>query len=533
MSAGKRNAGCQAAGPPAASRLYAFILFFVVAPALANELSVDRKTIQVDDVITITVSLDGSFANVDALNVPLQNLVIDGRPSVSSEYQWINGQSSRRKVLRYSAHPNVPGSAVVGPLTIHGADGQVETLAAITLQVLPDATSGSNDPVQIMRELIATDRDPMFIVAQADKTDVFEGEEVVVTWTLYNAATVQQYSLGDIPKLENFWTEELDIRAEQPQQVALGGVTAQKLTIRRAALFPLRSGTLSVGSMAINASLMKRVSRGDPFGLFEGVMVDVHRRSAPIKVVARPIPPGPPVIGVGTMNLTCRQPVQANGGPIAFDVSLSGRANLRAVRPPDWQSPVDGTAQIIDRGVRVFPVNYDAWMTRQWRYLIFPAQAGRFVIPPLFATLLMPTGERREIRCEARSLQVTTANKPPPRPSAAIPQLRERPNIASAVIAVVVAIVAALAFPRMRRRMRLRRDVQALLRESPAGTRAAVEAAVIARGLDPAALLREASDRGDAYRAFRSLIDAAERDRFETTQREIGHRVRDVLVALT
>jgi len=46
--------------------------------------------------------------------------------------------------------------------------------------------------VRILHELLATNRDPIFVVAEADKRSVFAGEQVIVTWTLYNAANVQQ-----------------------------------------------------------------------------------------------------------------------------------------------------------------------------------------------------------------------------------------------------------------------------------------------------------------------------------------------------
>ena len=500
---------------------------FIASAAFANELEVDKRTLQSDDTLTITVTLEGAFTGAEIPRLPVQNLVVDPQPSIG--FRWVVGES-RVKTLTYTARAVSPGNAVVGPLTLRSDDGQVETLAPITIQVLPDLSTTSNDPVQIMRDLIATNRDPIFIVAQADKSEVFEGEEVVVTWTLYNGASVQQYSLGNIPKLEDFWTEELDTRGEAPQTVALGEVVAQKLTIRRAALFPIRSGRLLVPSMAIHASLMKRMSSGDTFGLFEGVLVDVHRRSAPIAIAVKPVP-APPVAAVGNVNVQCRRVSQKDGGPVTFDVVLSGRANLRAMPPLAWKGPVDGTAQVIDQGIRVYPVSYDAWMTRTWRYVLFPNQAGQFVVPPLGATILTPEGERREIGCEERTLQVTVAENEESPASASRPQTRARRNYTPWAVAALIAMLALVAIPRIRNRWELRQIVRSLLRATPAETRAAVEVELVGRGFDPLALLHEPSDRGDAWRAFRSLVDAADRDRIETSEREIGHRVRDVVLA--
>ena len=71
----------------------------------ANELTVDRHTIRLDESVTIIVMLEEGFANLDNVNIPLRNLAMDGPPSVSSEFAWINDTSSRRKTFRYSAHP--------------------------------------------------------------------------------------------------------------------------------------------------------------------------------------------------------------------------------------------------------------------------------------------------------------------------------------------------------------------------------------------------------------------------------------------
>ena len=506
--------------------------FCFLLSAFGSELTVDKRTIQPDDAVTITLSLDGSFAKIESPNVPLQNLAFDGPPSVSSEFAWMNGESSRRKIFTYTAHANAAGAASVGPVTLRDGSGLVLTLPAIPLVVMPDVTAGSNDPARVMRELLATNREPVFVVAQTDKSEVFEGEEVVVTWTLYSGVSIQQYSLGDIPKLVDFWTEELEVRNEQPQQIVLGGVTAQKVTIRRAALFPLRSGTLTIGPMGVHAAVMKRVSAGDPFGIFEGVMSDINRRSMPLIIVAKPLPPGPPVVGVaGAMHLQCGGPSQKAGGPVVFDVTLSGRANLRATQPPAMQSSLDGNVQVVDRGLKVFPVNYDAWMTRRWRYLVFPARSGALRLPALAVTYLTPAGERRQERCEAKTIEVTSSRAAAAGPS---PMRRFRATSFGLPIAIAVPIVVALliAIPRARKHWHLREEVRALLRATPSETRAAVEEALVRRGLNPIALIREPSDRGDAFRAFRSLIDAAEHDRIIATPREIAHRIRDLLIAV-
>src|SRR5438105_12807638 len=90
----------------------ASLLLLIALPAMASDLTVDKRTLSTDDSLTITLTLTDAFASAENLQLPLQNLVVDGSPSVSSEFSWINGQSSRRKVLRYVAHPIHAGAAL-------------------------------------------------------------------------------------------------------------------------------------------------------------------------------------------------------------------------------------------------------------------------------------------------------------------------------------------------------------------------------------------------------------------------------------
>jgi len=87
-----------------------------------------------------------------------------------------------------------------------------------------------------------------------------------------------------------------------------------------------------------------------------------------------------------------------------------------------------------------------------------------------------------------------------------------------------------VAVPRVKKQANLRRDV----REIVSGTPSQIRERIDARLDDPAALLAERSERGDAYRALRSLLAAAEgeRDIAVDADEEIERRARELLRAL-
>ena len=493
------------------------LLAVVAVPLFANDLTVDKHTLRTDETLTIVVSLEDAFAEVDTVRVPVKNLEIEGPPSISSEFSWINGTVVRRKVFRFAARALAPGAAMVGPLRISGAGGQRETLDAISLQVVPDTATSSNDPATIFRDLNASGREPFFVVAEIDRTSAYVGEEIIVTWMLYNGATVQQWQIGRVPKLEDFWTEELDVRNEQPSRALIDGVVLQTLPIRRVALFPLRSGTLKIGSMEIAGAVMRRIDAG-PFGLFEGSLVEVRFPSAEMTVDVKPIPPGPPVDAVGDFALSCAPPLQRGGGPVVVEATLSGRGNLRAAVAPVWQQPPDADVQVEDAGLNVDRTRDVATMRRRWKYLLFPRHAGTMTIAPLITRTFVPeTAERRTLQCGAATINVQTAvpvvdSQASPAATPLSPRNPGRWLLAAAIVAIVIITTFALLG---RRRSVAGRADAIVAGRSPAEVRAAVNELLTKREVDPDQLLRESSERGDAYRAVRSIADAIESDRID------------------
>jgi hypothetical protein len=383
--------------------------FLLAAFASANELTVDHHTIRVDESLTIIVTLEDAFANLDNVNIPLRNLTMDGPPSVSSEFAWINGTSSRRKSFRYSAHPLGPGAALVGPVVVNSGNGQRDTLAPISIQVLPDEAAASNDPLTILHALLTTNREPFFVTTEADKTSCYAGEEIIVTWYLYNGANVQRWQISRVPKLQDFWSEEIDVRNEPPQQVIVGTSVMEKVEVRRVALFPLHSGALQLGSTEVQAEILRRLD-DSPFGIFEGSVIDVHSSSAPISIDVKPLPPAAANDIVGDVDLDCGSPLQANGGPVILIAGLSGRANLRAAQAPRFDGAIDGEVEVQALPVEVNKTRDGATMSRKWRYVIFPAHSGTFTIPAIAANAFAPaTATRVDLRCAPVTLAVQQA----------------------------------------------------------------------------------------------------------------------------
>src|SRR5437588_13024380 len=95
--------------------LSAFCLLLSAAAA-ASSLSVDKRTLALDDSLTIVLTLDDTFSEAEVGRLPLQNLDQDCAPNVATSFEWINGVASHRKALTDAAHPTAAPPAMVGAL---------------------------------------------------------------------------------------------------------------------------------------------------------------------------------------------------------------------------------------------------------------------------------------------------------------------------------------------------------------------------------------------------------------------------------
>ncbi len=132
------------------------------------------------------------------------------------------------------------------------------------------------------------------------------------------------------------------------------------------------------------------------------------------------------------------------------------------------------------------------------------------------------------MQCEQQTLwnaAVSAADQAPSRRLGGGETPPDQPARTPAFLALAL-LIAIFTVPKIRRELAIRREVRDIVRSED--IRARVDAKL---NVDPAVLLAERSDRGDAYRSLRSLLDAMERDRDigVDTKKEIARRVREVI----
>jgi hypothetical protein len=213
------------------------------------------------------------------------------------------------------------------------------------------------------------------------------------------------------PAYDGFWTEELETPRELTfQERKRDGVPLRAYLLQRVALFPTRSGPLELGSFGVD--LVVRVASDDPFYPF-GDVQQVTRRSAPLTIDVKPLPPGAPAgfdsvnVASATLTATLSARTAALGQPVTYRLSADGEGNVKA-----WALPVLPAIP----GLRAFaPTSTDKVASKGARLagnravetMLVPERSGTLVIPSLAWTVLDPkTGTYRVLKTAELKLEV-------------------------------------------------------------------------------------------------------------------------------
>ncbi|MEI8047766.1 MAG: BatD family protein [Bacteroidota bacterium] len=251
----------------------------------------------------------------------------------------------------------------------------------------------------------------VFLKAVVDKSNPYQGELIVVTYKLYtptNRLQVDQPS--KIPSYPGFWAQDLLKDATQyPQYTEM--VNGKKYIVaelRKAALYPQKSGVLTIDPLVQDVVYQVKVKSRSPFAddpffgndpFFKNFMDDSFfgsefqnvkktLRSNIISVNVKPLPANNRPLdfsgAVGQFSMKAqvdRTEVNTNDG-ITLKVTVSGTGNLNLIEKPTINFPSDFEVydpKIIDN----FSNKGATSGSRTFEYLIIPRAAGDFTLDPI------------------------------------------------------------------------------------------------------------------------------------------------------
>ncbi len=281
---------------------------------------------------------------------------------------------------------------------------------------------------------------PFMVRAEVDSSRVIKGQQIVVSYYLYQRLRVHNIQVEKYPVLDGFLREDLELpilgqRLTDRESVVLDGVPYERVLLARYAAYPLKEGRLAIDSMAIKASYYPPAGGGsigdeqDPVSnMLQNFMQQLQPRTAshrsdPVKIEVLSIPlDGRPASfsgGVGDFEIVSavdKTTVKVNE-PITMTVKIEGRGNTGAIGQPPAKWPED--IEVYETKSRVAH-SRGGVATKIFEILLIPRRAGSVVLPAQVLSFFAPATGRYETRTapdihvEVEGSSGATASSPQP-----------------------------------------------------------------------------------------------------------------------
>ncbi len=375
---------------------------------ISFEVNVPR-VVAVGEPFGVEFSLNAKPRDFEAPSFEGFDVLAGPSTSTSSSVQFINGKMSQsvNHTMSFVLVANTEGEFVIGEASVK-ADGKTYKTSAVTVKVIKEVTGGggqnsnrgSKGGEQTPAATLADD--DVLIVASVDKTNVYKGEPVLVTYKLYTRVAMNAEG-QKMPSFAGFWTQRLNVDANRWLREEYNGKLYDACPIAEYLLFPQQSGKLTIDplEMSVVARLqVKNPRRGhDPFADFFDVpqIQEVRRvvRSREINLNVKPLPEGAPAsfsgaVGEFAMNVTPpADEIDANSA-VTYVVKISGTGNLSMIQAPQINLPTSFEQYSVKSSESIQTSTRGVSGYRQFEYPMIARAEGDFFIPAVEFTYFNP-----------------------------------------------------------------------------------------------------------------------------------------------
>ena len=380
--------------------IYVFLFLSIFKPLLAESLEitsyVDKTKIGINEYLKLTVEISGKNA-ADAQNPEVPDIKnfenLGYSTSSSSSMSIINGKmtSSVTKSFIYNLKPQKIGKFIIPPITVKYKN-QTYTTDPIHIEVLKETSQppphssskfhkDSNNSGQTNSEKLS---DNLFIRVIRNKTQLYKGEPLVLTYYLYTRYDIENLSFEQEPNFNNFWKEDIfrakNVRFFRKQFI---GKLFNVMKLRKVALFPTKTGNFNIEPLGMNVQIRTQARSFFDFGSVKSYNIESKNISVPVQDLPETNKPGSFNGAVGDFNIesTISKNNLKAGDSFTLTLKISGEGNINQISLPDYQEipnlrfmePEISTSMNDDRisGEKTI------------KYLVIPQEKGIYEIPKL------------------------------------------------------------------------------------------------------------------------------------------------------
>ena len=406
------------------------ILFLVLLLVSGRVLSADitftaavsKTRVAVGEVFEISFSVNGNLQRFGP--PPFEGFQVVGGPNQSSSMTSINGVSSVSMSLGYDLVGVKEGVYTI-PGAVAVVDGKQYRSNAVKITVVKGQATGQRSSGGVGAGSSQPASDPsfdiskrLFIRAVTDKTNVYQGEQIAVTYKLYTNIDIVDNALDKLPDFNGFWSQEIKINTQSVDWTTeiFNGARYNVAVLKKVILLPERFGKLALDPLAMTFVVRQSVPSNDPLEqFFGGAVKDVKYKikSMPISISVKQLPEaGKPesfqgAVGSFAIASSIDKSVLKANEAINYKLKVSGRGNFKLLKTPELTLATDIEKYDPKISDQLTESLDGVSGNREYTYLLIPRHEGSYKLAPFKFSFFNPaTRKYVELSTDAYELKV-------------------------------------------------------------------------------------------------------------------------------
>ena len=356
---------------------------------------VNKNKVALNETFQVSFKLEG--AQPQEIDYPsFADFTVLGGPNTSSSMQFVNGQMSQSVSYSFYLRPKKQGKLTISSATVKVNNNEM-TSEPLTVEVVAsqDNSQSGNGNSQTQGKNQALEeqlRESVFMKALVSKRNVYVGEQLTVTYKLYERVRTMNLTPDEPPKYEGFWVENIELKGAMPQNEVIDGVQYQTLVIKKDIIIPQRAGALTIDPMTLSCIVQVQTQPKRRRSIFDSFFNNYENykytfANNAVKINVKPLPDaGKPadfsgLVGDFNLDVEMDKSETETGDPVTFRVKYSGRGNIKSVKEPmlDFPPDFDVFDPKIDEAVSKSGSTLSG--RRNFDYLIVPRNPGEYKLP--------------------------------------------------------------------------------------------------------------------------------------------------------
>jgi len=254
--------------------------------------------------------------------------------SSGTSMSFINGNMTVERSVTYTMVAVKPGTFTI-PGVEAEADGKKYTSKSLTIEVTGEAeqnqaSNQAQDRNSGVADNVQSSGEDVFLDVTCNKKEVYTGEQLIMTCTLFSAYNVSDFEDFKVPSFNGFWVKDV----ENPKNITfdrkrIGNKTYLYAMLQKKALFPQRAGTLTIEPYKLDLIV------GD--GFFRTARASAKSKTREITV--KPLPEGKPqgfsgAVGNFKISLQSDKTEVKLDDPLTLKITVTGSGNFQLFDAP-------------------------------------------------------------------------------------------------------------------------------------------------------------------------------------------------------